>query len=375
MLFTNQFHFQHLQYKMYAYLIFVVLLLPFISSYYDDYLSPVRNVILSRESQIEYPHYHYPSGWLRQKTKKPKKPRKEPTAKEVIKIIPTNLPKNPSLNRSVFSLLRSEQKDANKTDEKEYPWIARVVHSPDKDHPYLCTAACIEDRIFVTAARCIYQAKVSFTTVINQGSRLRPRAFVVPSKPTKQMFDDIGFIVVSKTNHTWNAVKVFDKQDNEMFTRTDENYFWLSKMGEIEGTAVGFVNGDQKQSGTLYQANVYISPFICQHFYNTEILQEPKYYSDHYFVPCFHTCDLMDGYSRYKCNRRLAGEGHVILEEKSKKLIGIATWGGYFAKSIGINLPVGMAVLNSDNFQEDLECARMIKNAPVTSKTFSNLCK
>ncbi|XP_061725021.1 uncharacterized protein LOC133530973 isoform X1 [Cydia pomonella] len=275
----------------------------------------------------------------------------------------------------IFSLLRSEQKDANKTDEKEYPWIARVVHSPDKDHPYLCTAACIEDRIFVTAARCIYQAKVSFTTVINQGSRLRPRAFVVPSKPTKQMFDDIGFIVVSKTNHTWNAVKVFDKQDNEMFTRTDENYFWLSKMGEIEGTAVGFVNGDQKQSGTLYQANVYISPFICQHFYNTEILQEPKYYSDHYFVPCFHTCDLMDGYSRYKCNRRLAGEGHVILEEKSKKLIGIATWGGYFAKSIGINLPVGMAVLNSDNFQEDLECARMIKNAPVTSKTFSNLCK
>ncbi|XP_063543223.1 uncharacterized protein LOC134751708 [Cydia strobilella] len=143
---------------------------------------------------------------------------------------------------SVFSLLRSEQNNADKTEEKKYPWIARVVHSTDKDYPYLCTAACIEDRIFVTAARCIYQAKLSLTTVINQGARLRPIAFVVPSKPTKQMFDDIGFIVVKKTNHKWKTVKVFDKQDNKKFTRTDKNYFWLSKMGEIKGTAVGFVN-------------------------------------------------------------------------------------------------------------------------------------
>ncbi|XP_063370317.1 uncharacterized protein LOC134658594 [Cydia amplana] len=276
-----------------------------------------------------------------------------------------------------FGVLKTEQYQANKTGENTYPWIARVVHSTDKDYPYLCTAACIEDRIFVTAARCIYQAKVSLTTVINQGARLRPIAFVVPSKPTKQMFDDIGFIVVNKTNHKWNAIKVFDKQDNKTFTRTDKNYFWLSKMGEITATAVGFVDSDEKQPGTLYQANVYISPFLCQHLFNTDILHDPLDYSDNYFVPCYHTCDLVGGYNKPVCIKRLAGEGHVVIEKKTEKLIGIAAWGCYFKKEAspkGVHLPVGMALPNSDSFQEDLGCARKIKNALITSKTFANLC-
>ncbi|XP_063390296.1 uncharacterized protein LOC134675891 [Cydia fagiglandana] len=359
-----------------AYLIFV-LLLPCISSYYDDFTSPgsnIRNAILSRLSLVRrttgYPD-HSPSLWLRQESKKTKKPKKNTTKKYV----PTKLPINPSLNGTVFNILINEQKYANETEEEKYPWISRVVISTEYDYPYLCTAACIEDRIFVTAARCLYQTKVSFTSVINQGARLRPIAFVVPSKPTKQMFEDVGFIIVNKTNHKWSAIEVFDQQDNNTFTRTDENYFWLSKIGEVKGTSVGFVSGDDKQPGTLYQANVYMSPFLCQHFYNIEILHEPLYYSDHYFVPCFHTCNIKDGYKKSKCNKRLAGEGHAVLEDKTKKLMGIATWGGYFAKSYGINLPVGMAIPNSDSFREDLECARKIKNAPITSKTFANLCK
>ncbi|XP_063630436.1 uncharacterized protein LOC134801773 [Cydia splendana] len=361
-----------------TYLIFV-LLLPCISSYYDDFTSPGRNIrndILSRLSLVrlttEYPDYYSPSVWLRQKSKKTRKTKK-PKKNTTKKYVSTNLPINPSLSDTVFNILRSEQNDANETEEEKYPWIARVVLSREYDYPYLCTAACIEDRIFVTAARCLYQTKVSFTSVINQGARLRPIAFVVPSKPTKQMFEDIGFIVVDKTNHKWNAIEVFDKQDNKMFTRTDENYFWMSKMGEIKGTSVGYVSGDEKQPGILYQANVYISPFLCQHFYNVDILRLKN--SDHYFVPCFHTCNIMDGYKKYTCNKRLAGEGHVVMEDKTKKLIGISTWGGYFAKGIDINLPVGVALPNSDSFQEDLECARKIKNAPITSKTFANLCK
>ncbi|XP_048000067.1 uncharacterized protein LOC125237136 [Leguminivora glycinivorella] len=376
---------------MYSYFIIVLLLPPCIlSSYYDELLSAYHSLLLAQDKvrqTRDMAQYRPTFEWLRQHTSKTTKTKRNKTKKKTkpttepeyvsyeVTVMPTKLPLNPgNMNETVFSILRSEQREANKTSHKEYPWIAYVVHSRDRDQPFLCSAACIEERIFITAARCLYRAKVYLTTVVHQESKLRPIAFVVPTKNTKQLFDDVGFIIVDRTSHNWQTVKLYSAADNKNFTRTDNNYVWLSTMGEMAGTVVGYVDGSNKPA-VLYEANVFMSGFLCQHFYNVDILKEPKYFSDNFFVPCYHTCNLWNGYSKFNCLKWLAGEGLAVLHQESKKLFGVATWGGYLGNAPHVPLPVGMAIPNSASFREDLECARKIKNAPVTTNSFAGLCK
>lgn len=57
---------------------------------------------------------------------------------------------------SGFSSLDNYQVNAKAATESQYPWIARVIHSRSADIPHMCTAVCIDEGIYITAARCIY---------------------------------------------------------------------------------------------------------------------------------------------------------------------------------------------------------------------------
>lgn len=57
----------------------------------------------------------------------------------------------------VFPHLRNYRVRGTVAYEANYPWIASVVHSVNKTVPYLCTAVCIDENIFISAARCVYK--------------------------------------------------------------------------------------------------------------------------------------------------------------------------------------------------------------------------
>ncbi|XP_059045755.1 uncharacterized protein LOC131841452 [Achroia grisella] len=271
----------------------------------------------------------------------------------------TKLSGKNNLNETFFSSLESYQVDAQPVSEVQYPWVAKVIHSRSKHKPHMCTAVCIEKRIFITAARCIYSLKVKHTTVIYQQERLPALSFVVPSQGTKQAFDDIGFIVVEDGfTGIWKTIKLFESTN-----RTDDNFEWFVNLG-LSG--MGFkVVGYATQKGIhrikaaerefdLTELEIKIDIKIC-----TTILTFNNRVNG-FHVPCYHSCTL----EQFKTNNKLCQkyhgvEGGAIIDIKTHKLLGVATWGPYFYK---YELPVGFSVPNSDNFFKDYTCARHIRN-------------
>lgn len=94
----------------------------------------------------------------------------------------------------------------------------------------------------------ISSLKVEFTTVHYQSHILFVRALVIPSKPTKQMFDDIGFIIVEDkpTVPRWTTIKTFNAVN-----RSDEEFEWLQILGWQKGQHEHYVVG--------YAADDYVS--------------------------------------------------------------------------------------------------------------------
>lgn len=81
----------------------------------------------------------------------------------------------------------------------------------------------------------IYSLKVDFTTVIYTMKQFPAIAFVMPEKPSKQMFDDIGFIIVSSDVPLgqWKTIKLFTGSP-----RTDEYFQWFRRYSNDNRTKV-----------------------------------------------------------------------------------------------------------------------------------------
>ncbi|CAH0598724.1 unnamed protein product [Chrysodeixis includens] len=260
--------------------------------------------------------------------------------------------------------------------EKKYPWIARVVHSKRALVPHMCTAVCIDEAVFITAARCIYTLKVNYTRVFYMSKKLNVKAFVLPSEPTKQLFDDIGFLVTDTRTFKgmWAVIELFDSVN-----RTDELFKWfgdLEKYGNMDFKVVGYAmkKGIHKIKApeiqfNLTELNVVVSIDLCP-----SIL---TYYGKikGFNVPCYHSCSVQQFQkSLEKCFNYHGVEGGALYDTISNKLLGVATWGAYFAKW---ELPVGFAVVNSINFFKDLTCARRIRDDNVSlikKGYYQNLC-
>ncbi|XP_052747948.1 uncharacterized protein LOC116413548 [Galleria mellonella] len=275
------------------------------------------------------------------------------------KLYQTNSPSKSSLNETFFSSLESYQVDAQPVSELQYPWIARVIHSRSELKPHMCTAVCVEERIFITAARCIYSLKVNHTTLVYQQQRLPALTFVIPSEASKQAFDDIGFVVVEGDfRGPWKFIKLFDGVN-----RTDDNFEWFENLdlSGLDYKVIGYATqkgihrikaADRKYD--LTELKITIDLKIC-----TTIL---TYYNrvKGFHVPCYHSCTLQQFKQKDKqCKKYHGVEGGAVLDTRTNKLFGIATWGPYFYK---YELPVGFSVPNSDSFFKDYTCARLIRN-------------
>ncbi|XP_049881984.1 uncharacterized protein LOC126378006 [Pectinophora gossypiella] len=278
------------------------------------------------------------------------------------------------VNQSIFPALDNYHDGASLISETKYPWIARIVHSKSADYPFICTASCIDNQIFITAARCIPMLKIEFTSVIYKKQRFHPIAFLIPSSPTKQMYDDIGIIVVDgrefdrKKRH-WVIVKLFEGN------RTDTTYQWLAELQlykSMQHVAIGYASHKNfakvhtaRTRFQLYEMKVHVGITLCT-VYGRKI---------GYYVPCYHACDLTKP-SDPKCKKYLGTEGAALFNFKSNKLLGVATWGG---KKV-TELPVGFSVPNSENFFQDLDCARKIRADLLTTRNppkdhYKKLCR
>ncbi|KAL0810449.1 hypothetical protein ABMA28_010587 [Loxostege sticticalis] len=270
-----------------------------------------------------------------------------------------------NLDQTYLSSLENYQVEAVPATEAQYPWIARVVHSRTLDIPHMCTAACIEERIFITAARCIYSLKVHYTTLIYQHTRLPVRAFVLPSKGTKQAFDDIGFIVVEDVSHGhWATVKLYDETN-----RTDDGFNWFTdRFGSAQ-------SGSHKVVGYATQKGIPLTQAPDRLFELTEIPVVVHIVSIHmdgdngFHVPCYHSCTLKQFKTNSNdpnCKKYHGVEGGAVLNTKTNKLLGLATWGMAWEMESMLfpeyELPVGFAVPNSANFFNDYVCARRIRD-------------
>ncbi|XP_073965761.1 uncharacterized protein [Choristoneura fumiferana] len=261
--------------------------------------------------------------------------------------------------------------------EQEYPWVARVIHSLTETLPHICTASCIDERVFVTAARCIFYLKVEFTTVHYQNQILFVRAFIIPSKPTKQMFDDIGFIVVEDTPTLpyWATIKTFNAVN-----RTDDEFQWLDvlRWNDLhEHYVVGYAADDGRAifqaADTVYrltEIKIIIDLRLCSELTSMDDNDD----ATDFWVPCYHSCAVDTMQNDEACQPYHGVEGGAVFHKANKTLIGIATWGA-IAKE-GYPLPVGFSVLNSDNYYEDLKCALTIRDSKKMENNISyqSLC-
>lgn len=89
-------------------------------------------------------------------------------------------------------------------------------------------------------------------------------------------------------------------------------------------------------------------------------------------VPCYFSCTLPEFRKKdAKCDNYLGVEGAAVYNTKTKKILGIATWGAYYHD---YELPVGFSVVNSEVFQEDFRCAKKIRKASVKLESYHHLC-
>lgn len=93
-------------------------------------------------------------------------------------------------------------------------------------------------------------------------------------------------------------------------------------------------------------------------------------------VPCYHSCTLDDyRHDEPRCAMYHGVEGGAVINKKTNVLLGVATWGAFYSK---YELPVGLSVVNSANFYEDLSCAMKIQNdikVEVQRGYYQSLCK
>nr|XP_026484143.1 uncharacterized protein LOC113392080 [Vanessa tameamea] len=274
-----------------------------------------------------------------------------------------------NLNETYFPTLKNYHVHGNKVSESEYPWIARVVHSPKNFAPHVCTATCIDENIFITAARCVYILKVVYTSVIYQNQRLSVKAFVLPSEESKQLYDDIGFIVVNREfTGDWNIVETFNVK------RPDNVFKWFEdmKFDEFEHKVVGYAVDKEaisKREVQLTELEVVIDIQLCREIlsYNHIIVG--------FNVPCYHSCS----YNSYvnedeRCDNYHGVLGGALFNVKSKKLFGIATWAAYYRY---FELPVGFSVPNSDSYFKDHACSLKIRDSQETNASkgyYQKLC-
>ncbi|CAH2239726.1 jg6795 [Pararge aegeria aegeria] len=204
--------------------------------------------------------------------------------------------------------------------------------------------------------------KISHASLIYQDHHLKPKAFVLPTKETKQMYDDIGFIVVhDEFPGKWKTVELFDGK------RTDGVFRWFGNLvfDDFEHKVVGYAKFKTDESVLVWkrpyyltQLKVHVSLNLCPEIliYNQRM--------DGFAVPCYHSCTLAQFEGKTskrhpRCNNYHGSEGSAIINLKTNKLLGIATWGAYFNK---YELPVGFSVPNSDIFYEDKFCAEKIRD-------------
>ncbi|XP_034837688.1 uncharacterized protein [Maniola hyperantus] len=267
-----------------------------------------------------------------------------------------------NLTNTYFLNLKNYQVNAKSASEIDYPWVARVLHSKVYSKPQLCTAICISPQIFITAAKCVLLLKISHTSLVYQDYRLKPKAFVLPTNETKQMYDDIGFIIVhDEYPGRWETVELFGQK------RTDRAYKWFGNLqfDEFEHTVVGYAMFKTDETSLVWkrpyyltQLDVHVDINLCR-----EILLYNQGY-DGFAVPCYHSCTLSQftspGPKKHpQCKNYHGSEGSAIINKKTNKVLGLATWGAYFSQ---YELPVGFAIPNSDNFFEDRLCAEKIRD-------------
>lgn len=115
---------------------------------------------------------------------------------------------------------------------------------------------------------------------------------------------------------------------------------------------------------------------IVAHDLCFEIL-EKKRDGTGYKVPCYHSCTAKEFLRKKKvdkCFNYHGVEGGAVIDTKSNKLVGIATWGVSHDR---YELPVGFSIVNSENFFKDLTCARLIRGDNgllLTKGYYQNLC-
>ncbi|CAK1595038.1 unnamed protein product [Parnassius mnemosyne] len=274
---------------------------------------------------------------------------------------------------TVFPSLENFEINATLVEENKYPWIARVVHSRTSNTPVVCTAVCVDRRIFITAAVCISTLKVYYTTVIYQYGWLPAMAFVVPANGSKQGFDDIGFIIVEADESTrWHTIELFGTN------RTDEAFKWFSDLfhtDKITHKVVGFAVPKILQKVVIADRPFHICelPVVVNINLCPSILTFKNTFSG-FNVPCYHSCSVKEYEAKEKnCENYHGVKGGAVINTNTNKLLGVATWG-----AISTNpLPVGFAVPNSANFFKNYQCAQRIRDdqeISVTAGYYQSLC-
>ncbi|CAF4944702.1 unnamed protein product [Pieris macdunnoughi] len=278
-----------------------------------------------------------------------------------------------NLSKTFFPPLKNYEVNATQVSEDVYPWIARVIHSRHTDKPHVCTAACVKEEIFVTAARCIATLHITYTRVIYKDHRIFSKAFIVPSNGSKQGYDDVGFIVVHKRYYmgVWNTIDIYP------LNRTDTAYEWFRNSSfndthKVVGYTIkkGFHRIRNPQSDFfLTELEVFIDITLCNEVYTFNNLMGD------FNVPCYHSCTLDDyRHDEPRCSMYHGVEGGAVFNTKTNILLGVATWGAFYSK---YELPVGLSVVNSASFYEDYACAMKIQDdsrVEVENGFYQSLC-
>ncbi|CAH0403692.1 unnamed protein product [Chilo suppressalis] len=263
---------------------------------------------------------------------------------------------DPGLIQTIFPNLINIEMDAPKALESNYPWIARVTHSSGYN-PHVCTASCIHERIFITSASCIFSLKVNLTSVIYSDTIIPALAFVLAENTTKQLFDDIGFIVVKKEYEgDWSTIDIVNQN------RSGEGFKWFAdwKLPNTSGEykVVGFATDKTLKENAarvpyhLHELDVIVDINLCSTILSVNGVKG-------FYTPCYHSCTLEEHQTNKKCDKYHGVEGGAVVDVKAQQLLGVATWSAATRKII---LPVGFSVPNSKEFYENYECAMRIKN-------------
>lgn len=92
-------------------------------------------------------------------------------------------------------------------------------------------------------------------------------------------------------------------------------------------------------------------------------------------VLCYHSCSL-DEFDRKEtsCLKYHGVDGGAVVSVKTNTLMGVATWGSFYHE---FELPVGVAMTNTETFRDDFNCAKRIrdhKEKQVALGFYQSLC-